>query len=415
MKILIYGLNFAPELTGIGKYTGEMAAWLAARGHEVTAIAAPPYYPQYRVHPGHRAWRYAAHLWQGVKVWRSPLWVPARPGGAKRLVHLATYALSSLPLLLYCAARRPDVIIVVEPPLFCAPAAVLGARLCGARAWLHIQDYEVDAAFELGLLKGRALRGLADTAERWLMRRFDRVSTISRRMLGRARDKGVDAERLVLFPNWIDVTAAIEGATRVDFRADLGIPRDAVVAMYAGNMGGKQGLQTLADVALLLRRVPEVHFVFCGEGPERSALHARCAGLAHVHFLPLQAARRLPALLATADVHLLPQRAGAADLVMPSKLTGMLASGRPVICAAAPGTELAAVVRHCGKVVKPESAFAMARALLRLARAPQQRAALGAEARHHAQSQLHVEMVLGQFERELAALCTPATAFRGTP
>lgn len=414
MKILIYGINFAPELTGIGKYSGEMAAWLAARGHQVTAIAAPPYYPQYRVHAGYRADRYATQCWQGVKVLRAPLWVPARPGGLKRLLHLASFSLSSLPLLLYAAARRPDVIIVVEPPLSCAPAAVAAARLCGARAWLHIQDYEVDAAFELGLLKGQALRRLAVGVERWLMRRFDRVSTISSRMMDRARDKGVDPSRLVLFRNWIDVAAARGGADSADYRAELGIPRDATVAMYAGNMGGKQGLETLAEVARLLRRVPDMHFVFCGEGPQKADLQARCAGLPHVHFLPLQPAERLPALLAAADVHLLPQRAGAADLVMPSKLTGILASGRPVVCGAAPETELGAVARQCGVVVPPENAFAMARALLRLARSAERRQGLGAAARHYAQSQLHVDMVLGAFEQALTELCPPRDVLRGT-
>ena len=405
MKILVYGINFWPELTGVGKYTGEMAAWLSLRGHDVTAIAAAPYYPQYRVHAGYHAARYTRQYWMGVRILRAPVWVPARPGGLKRLIHLASFALASLPSLLYATASRPDVVIVVEPPLFCAPAAVAAARLCGAAAWLHIQDYEIDAAFELGMLKGGLLRRLAGAAERWLMRRFDRVSTISGRMMARAGDKGVDPARRVYFPNWIDVAAAQAGATAADYRAELGIGRDAVVALYAGNMGGKQGLGTLAEVALLLRREPSIHFLFCGEGPQRAELQARCAGLPRVHFLPLQPAERMAALLAAADVHLLPQRAGAADLVMPSKLTGMLASGRPVICAAAPHTELAAAVAHCGLVVKPESAFAMARAVLRLARAPRRRQALGEAALRQAQAQLHVDTVLGGLERELAALC----------
>jgi colanic acid biosynthesis glycosyl transferase WcaI len=407
MKIVIYGLNFAPELTGTGKYTGEMAAWLAARGHDVTAIAAPPYYPQWRVQPGYRAGRYATHTWQGVKVHRAPLWVPAAPGGAKRLLHLATFALSSLPLLALCALRRPDVILVVEPALFCAPGAVAAATLCGAKAWLHIQDYEVDAAFELGLLKGRGLRRVVTALERWLMRRFDRVSTISSRMRARGIAKGVDASKLALFPNWIDVAAARAGRTAHDYRRQLGIPADAVVAMYSGNMGGKQGLDTLADVARILRRRTDIHFVFCGDGPQREDLNRRCAKLDRVHFLPLQPAERLAALLACADVHLLPQRAGAADLVMPSKLTGMLASGRPVICGAAPDTELATVVAQCGMVVPPEHPYAMARALLRLARNPQRRAALGDAAWRYAQSQLHTDNVLLAFEQELATLCAP--------
>ncbi|CAM3518547.1 Colanic acid biosynthesis glycosyltransferase WcaI [Bordetella sputigena] len=410
MKIVLYGINFAPELTGTGKYTGEMAAWLAARGHEVTAITAPPYYPQWKVQPGYRAGRYATQVSQGVKVLRAPLWVPPKPGGIKRLLHLATFALSSLPLLLACAARRPDVILVVEPPLFCAPAAAAMARLCGARAWLHIQDYEVDAAFELGLLKGRALKRLVAGMERWLMRRFDRVSTISTRMLALARRKGVDEARLVLFPNWIDVAAARDGRDAYDYRALLGIGRDDVVAVYSGNMGGKQGLETLADLARILRRRSDIHFIFCGEGHQREDLQRRCAGLPNVHFLPLQPAERLAALLATADMHLLPQRAGAADLVMPSKLTGMLASGKPVICGTAAGTELAHVVSRCGIIVQPENAPAMARAVLRLAASPARRAALGRAALEYAQTQLHTDTVLDRLEQQLMALLGERTA-----
>lgn len=432
MKILIYGINFSPELTGTGKYTGEMAAWLAARGNDVTVITAPPYYPQWKVLDGYHAGRYAAQEWRGVKVYRAPVWVPAVPGGLKRLLHLASFALSSLPVLLWRAAHRPDVVIVVEPPLFCAPAAVAAARLCGARAWLHIQDYEVDAAFELGILKGRRLKQWVSGLERWLMRRFDRVSTISSRMLALAQHKGVDNARLVLFPNWIDLAAvraaghpapepaspdspAAAGEHADTYRRELGIPDDALIAMYSGNMGGKQGLATLADVARVLRKQTGVYFVFCGDGPQRAALQARCAGLQRVHFLPLQPAGRLAELLATADIHLLPQRAGAADLVMPSKLTGMLASGRPVVCGAAPGTELASVVADCGIVVPPENTRAMARAIQALAQNSETRQGLGRAAWRYAQANLDGDAVLGRFEQDLLKACAPRAPLPGVP
>ncbi|CAB3702702.1 glycosyltransferase WbuB [Achromobacter piechaudii] len=402
MKILIYGINYAPELTGIGKYSAELAEWLAAHGHQVSVVTAPPYYPQWQVHEGYRAGRYRREERRGVTVRRAPLWVPKRPGGLKRLIHLASFAVSSLPSLLRAAASRPDLILVVEPALFCAPAAWLTARLCGARAWLHIQDYEVDAAFELGLLKGAGLRSMVKRAERWLMRRFDRVSTISHRMLDLAIAKGVEPERAVLLPNWIDVNAITPRADGGDYRAELGIPDNAIVALYSGNMGGKQGLQTLAEVARRLSRESRLWFVFCGQGPERAPLQAACQGLDRVVFLDLQPADRLGALLNTADIHLLPQRAGAADLVMPSKLTGMLASGRPVVCGAAPGTELAGVVARCGLLTPPEDAEAMAEAVRKLSYNAQIRETLGAAARLYALNNLHVDAVLAAAEREFA-------------
>ena len=122
MKLLVYGINFAPELTGIGKYTGEMVAWLAARGHEVRVVTAPPYYPDWSVRPGYSGSRYAREDWRGATVLRTPLWVPRKVTGLKRLVHLASFALSSLPTLLAQWRWKPDVVWVTEPPLFCAPA-----------------------------------------------------------------------------------------------------------------------------------------------------------------------------------------------------------------------------------------------------------------------------------------------------
>jgi len=143
----------------------------------------------------------------GLRIYRCPLWVPRRPSGLKRLLHLASFALSSLPVMLRLAFWRPDVVWVVAPAFFCAPVAWLAARLCGARVWLHVQDYEVDAAFDLGLLKGAWLKKVVLGVERWLMRRFDRVSTISSRMLDRALAKGVAPARALLFPNWADLGA----------------------------------------------------------------------------------------------------------------------------------------------------------------------------------------------------------------
>ena len=407
MKVLFYGINFAPELTGIGKYTGEMAAWFSAAGHEMRVITAPPYYPAWKVGSGYRASQYHTETWQGVEVFRTPLWVPNQPGGLKRLLHLASFALSSVPVLIAQWRWKPDVVWVVEPPLMCAPAAVAFASLRGAKSWLHIQDFEVDAAFDLGLIKGNTLRRWVQGAERWLMRRFDRVSTISGRMMGRALAKGMAPERVVHFPNWVDISGITPLATPSAYRAELGLAPSAVVALYSGNMGNKQGLEILADVARLLQGDPSIQFVFGGNGSGRADLQARCAGLPNVRFLDLQPLERLNDWLGLADVHLLPQRADAADLVMPSKLTGMLASGRAVLATALPETELGRVVTEdaaCGMVVPPENAAAMADALRALAADPARRVELGASGRRYAERALSQDVILRQFEAQLLAL-----------
>lgn len=406
MRILLYGINFAPELTGTGKYTGEMAAWLAAAGHQVRMVTAPPYYPEWRVWPSYLAGRYARHVWQGVTVFRSPLWVPKRVSGIKRLIHLASFAVSSFPVLMAQWRWRPDLVWVVEPPLFCAPAAVVFARLTGAKAWLHVQDYEVDAAFEMGLLKGARLRAWIAAGERWLMRRFDRISTISTRMIERASTKGIESARLVRFPNWVNVSAISPLTAASGFRQELGINPSTVVALYSGNMGRKQGLEILAEVAAGLQGDQDLAFVFCGDGLSKEDMVRRCEGLPNVRFLPLQPVERLNDLLGLADIHLLPQRADAADLVMPSKLTSMLASGKAVIATAAPGTELANVVEksaRCGLIVPPENAAALVLAIQALAADPERRAAMGLNGRAYAIRELDREIVLQRFEQELLA------------
>ena len=163
LDILIYGLNYAPELTGIGKYTGEMAAWLSARGHRVRVVTAPPYYPAWRIADAYQGKGYLREgggaEGDGVGeplIFRCPLYVPAKPTGLKRMRHLASFMLSSLPVLLREVlapdGNAPDIIWTVEPTFFGAPFALLAARLSQSPAWLHVQDFEVDAAFELGML-----------------------------------------------------------------------------------------------------------------------------------------------------------------------------------------------------------------------------------------------------------------------
>lgn len=393
-----------------------MADWLVARGHDVHVVTAPPYYPQWKVGEGFSGRWYRKHAVCGASrftrlheackgglvVYRCPLWVPANPSGLRRLLHLASFAASSFPVMLSQVFWRPDVVLVVEPALLCAPQAWLVARFSRAKVWLHIQDYEVDAAFDLGLLKGNVLRRFVTSCERLLMRRFDRVSTISKRMLSRALTKGIAPERALLFPNWINLdTFSPAQAQGCDYRAELDIPADAVVALYSGNMGNKQGLEILVGAAVLLCVVPKIVFVFCGNGAGRDELLMQCKGLSNVRFMNLQPLDRLGELLSMADIHLLPQRADAADIVMPSKLTGMLASGRPVVATAYEGTELASVVTGCGLVVPPERVQAFADAINMLANDQELRAKLGKAGRAYAEANLDRDMILGRFEAEM--------------
>lgn len=290
-------------------------------------------------------------------------------------------------------------VLTVEPAFACAPAALLAARLCGAPAWLHIQDFEIDVAFDLGLLpSGGLLQRFAQACERFLRRRFSRFSTISRGMLRRLPQKGVEASLAIFFPNWVDVDAIRPEEEPCLLREQLGIAPDQVVLLYSGNMGMKQGLEILPELAIGLRGHKHLHFVFCGDGAYRTELEKAVAGFGNVSFLPLQPVERLNALLNMADIHLLPQRAGAADLMMPSKLTGMLASGRPVIATAAPDTQVASAVEGRGIAVAPGDSDALFQAVVALAEDSSLRLQMGLAARAFAEQELARDAVLLRFE-----------------
>lgn len=469
-----------------------MVAWLAKQGVDISVVTTPPYYPDWSVQPPYRAWKYQLErepisaasssspngksgtcvsvsdvavgpgdsdhpgndhpgndhkkptddrlLPKHVSVVRCPLWVPRRVSGLKRIVHLASFGLSSVPAVLWMAVRhRPDVIMTVEPSAFCLPTTWLAARLCGAKCWLHVQDFEVDAAFDLGLLRSPLARRLVLAMESFWMRRFDRVSSISPNMMLRLFQKGVDENRLRPFPNWVhcDVMRPLDddvGFCRKSVREEFGISPEHFVALYAGNMGAKQGLETLTQAAEILattqgstqcttpgdddQRTAEpsvkktVQWVICGNGATRDELVAAAEKLPNVVVLPVQPMERFNALMNCADVHLLPQRADAADLVMPSKLTGMLATGRPVVAGAAAGTQIADVVDSHGIVVPPGDAVSMASAVQSLAADRHRCQQLGRAAREYALHHLSQDSILRDLLAEFESLTQKNDASR---
>jgi colanic acid biosynthesis glycosyl transferase WcaI len=412
LRILLLGLNYTPELTGIGKYSGEMMEWLAGRGHEVRVVTTPPYYPAWRVGEDYSWWKYRKEISpNGVQIYRCPLWVPSRPSGISRMVHLGSFATSSLPVMLALAGWRPHVVLTVEPAFFCAPSTVLTAAIAGAAAWLHVQDFEIDAAFGLGLLPAEgAIHNFALAYERLVMRGFDRVSSISSNMVKRLAEKGVPKHKREHFPNWVDIDSIrpLEGPNQI--RRELGIGDQQIVLLYSGNLGVKQGLEMLPQLAQQLHDDPRLHFVFCGDGAFRPQLEQMTTALHNVSLLPLQPLDKLNELLSAADIHLLPQKEDAAALVMPSKLTGMLASGRPVIATASPGTQVAEAVSGCGINVAPGDLDALVAAVLKLAANAQLRKEMGRAARLFAEETLGREQVLRRFEAAMQGLLSSKKA-----
>ena len=404
-RVLIVGLNYAPEPVGIGPYTQGLAEALVARGADVRVIAGKPYYPQWRTYPAFAGLDWRTGEEGGVKITRCPHYVPAQPSGLKRILHLTSFALSALPHALRAAlggrSRRPELVIAVAPALLSVYTAWLAARIAGARLWIHVQDFEVEAALATGLMDDTRLPArLARRVEATFLKLGDIVSTISPQMCAKLVAKGVAPQRVIEMRNWSDARFAPDPSGAETVRAEWGLT-GKVVALYSGNIARKQGIEILVEAARLLQHRQDIAFVICGEGPNRAELEKLAAGLGNVQLHDLQPAERMGAMLTMADLHLLPQIAVAADLVLPSKLTNMLASGRPVVATTEPGTGLYAEVDGCGTVTQPGDAAALAAAVAELAGDPARRAALGEAARARAAERWMKDAII---DRAVAAI-----------
>ncbi|MBB3771009.1 colanic acid biosynthesis glycosyl transferase WcaI [Angulomicrobium tetraedrale] len=404
LRILILGLNYAPDMVGIAVYTSDLAEHLVRGGHVVEVVAGKPYYPAWRVPEAFRSgWRRRTRE-NGVDVTRVAHYVPAKPTGARRILHHASFAASSLVPALAAARRmRPDVVIQVSPSLIAAPVARLAASVGGARSWLHIQDFEVEAAIATGLVKGGTTLKLALAFERRVLSWFDRVSSISPAMCRKCREKGVPADHVVEFRNWADIDSVTPRREPSTYSGEWNVTTPHV-ALYSGNIANKQGIEIVLEAARRLGHRRDLTFVICGEGPNRANLEAQAGDLGNIRFHALQPKERLGDLLSLASVHLLPQAAGAADLVLPSKLTNMLASGRPVVATAAAGTGLADEVEGCGIVVPPEDGAAFAAAIEDLLDNAPARASLGVAARRRAETRWARDAIIGGLVGELGRL-----------
>lgn len=403
MKLLILGLNYAPEPVGIGPYTTGLAEALAARGHEVEVVAGKPYYPQWRSYDGQPKGP-TRTVENGVTVTRVPHYVPENPIGSRRLAHHASFAASSYGPTMAAARRGADLVLAIAPSLMSVPVAARAAWAGGAPLWVHIQDFEVEAAFATNLVKGggRAER-VARAVEERILRSAAMVSTISPQMCAKLREKGVAPGNVFELRNWSNSAFAPDSSGGAAYRAEWNIG-DRHVALYSGNIANKQGIEIVIEAAQVLQDRNDLVLVICGEGPNRARLAELSAGLPNVQLHDLQPAARMGELLSLASVHLLPQIRGAADLVLPSKLTNMLQSGRAVIATAAPGTGLHAEVEGCGILTPPGDVAAFAAAIREMIDDPQRRSELGEAARLRAQERWSRDKIIDRFEAQAAAL-----------
>ncbi|MGV3705084.1 MAG: WcaI family glycosyltransferase [Arcticibacter sp.] len=356
-KVLILGINFSPELTGIGKYTGEMVDWLVEKDYEVTMITSFPYYPNWSVQKPYSGKTYKKEVDRDGKlnVFRCPMYVPLNPTGGRRVLQEFTFLLSSFFVVFYLLFKKKHhQIFVMAPPFHLGFLALFYRFFKGGKIDYHIHDMQIEAARQLKIIKAELVFKILFKLEKFILDRVDYVSTISGGMKAKVQQKV--KKDIIMFPNWVDTQKLYPLNNRSGLKRSWGYQADEKIILYSGSIGEKQGLQSLIPIAKSLESYSFIKFIICGIGPYKEQLMklAADAKLSNISFLPLQPLDQFNSLLNLADVHLVLQKKNAADLMLPSKLTGILSSGGLALVTADPGTSLyKAVVDHKMGVVIP--------------------------------------------------------------
>jgi colanic acid biosynthesis glycosyl transferase WcaI len=409
-SILLIGHNFAPEPTGIGKYSGDMMEWLAKSGHNCTVVTTYPYYPYWKVQAPYKNRWYKKEVTvfkesnSTLTVYRCPSYVPPNPTGKKRMLQDMSFWSSMIWMITKLAffGKKHDYIITIAPPFHLAFLGVFYRKLKGGKLIYHIQDLQIEAAQELKILSNERLFDKLYTAERSILKKSDYVSSISDGMIAKIRAKA--GRDVLFFPNWVDTACFFPVENRADLKEKWGYSKDDLICLYSGSMGEKQGIENIIYAADILRDKSNIKFIICGTGPYKHVLQdlVKSKQLKSVSFLPLQDKDKFNDFLNMADLHLVIQKGNASDLVMPSKLTTILAVGGLSLVTAVAGSSLYDVVDkyNVGFIVPPDDFKNIAELIKSL---PERDMSVQREnARRYALQYLNIDNIMNKFLTDIA-------------
>lgn len=402
MRILIFSINYWPEQTGIGAFTTYRAEYLAAAGHEVAVCTTFPYYPEWKVSPGYKGRLVSREQRNGVSIFRSYAYIPNPVTALRRIFHEGSFIVSSLVRALFC--RRPDVLLVVSPPLGLAIPAVLLSRVWRVPYVFDVEDLQPDSAAELGMLPGWVVK-LLYGLERSAYRHAALVTTLTPSMRQRIVSKGIAEQKVELVePRMDESLTDLSHKKGSAFRRCHNLGNEFLVT-YSGNMGVKQGLDVVLDAAALNRSDDSTLFLLVGGGADHDRLLRRAAvlKLSNVRFLPLLEEEEFRGLIAASGICLVTQQKSVSEVAFPSKVVTYLAAARPIIASVNSDSEVAQVIRDsgAGRVAEAENAEALLSAIRDLRENELQ--GCGRAGRDYARRRWDASRVLRCLEQSLAA------------
>jgi colanic acid biosynthesis glycosyl transferase WcaI len=362
LRIAVLCPHFAPDTAPTGEVMTRIVHELVALGHEVHVVTSLPWYREHRIEQG----------WTGKRVrhehtpWGSIIRVDPFPGTDKRnLLRRAAgfVGFSVLTGLTSLRGGRVDAVVAMSPPLTMGLTGWVTHLVRRGPLVFNIQDVFPDAAVQTGAITNGAIIAVARWLERVSYHRAAAVTVLSDDLRANvaAKMRPSRRNRVHVIPNFVDTEFIVPLDRMTPYRTELGIGAEPVI-MYAGNVGFSQSLELLLAAA---RELPEATFVINGDGAARRDLELQAAGLANVRFAGYQPRERVPEVLASADVHVVPLRTGLGAVSVPSKTYSILAAGRPVLAAIDPGTEVPRMIAASGggRAIGPDDPVAFVAAL----------------------------------------------------
>ena len=339
MKVCFFNRSYWPDQAATGQLLAELAEDLVSRYRADVTVVAGRALNSSREETGTRRTLVRREEYRGVDIRRAN-GTTLRQG---RFVGRASNYVSYFGAATAASfgVGRPDVVVSLTDPPIVGLTALWTARRTGARFVFLCEDIFPEVATLLEDFQNRALNGALDRINRHLLRSADGIVALGDRMRRRlVEEKGADPERVHVIHNWADCEAIVPGSKDNAFSREHGLT-DRFVLMHSGNVGLSQNLDVLVEAADRLRSKERLTVAIVGDGSKRRPLEAMCAGrgLTNVRFLPYQPKAVLHDSFAAADAFLVSLKAGIEGFIVPSKVYGILAAGRPYIAATDPSSE----------------------------------------------------------------------------
>lgn len=373
MRILLLNLYYPPDTSATAKMAAVVVEALSAK-HDVTVLCGRPSYDPSEHHP----WRIFRREEQGrVTVLRTGSTDYPRFRMKQRVLNYLTYVALAAPRALFLPT---DVILAMTDPPFEGIVGALVAMLRRRPFLYNIRDMYPDMALGGGIIRPGRVARVWERMHRWALRRATRVIVLGEDMRERIIAKGVEPSRISIVRDGVGIPT--HAATEDPAVTSLIRGPAQCVFLHAGNLGFYGSWDTLVRAA---RQVQQegIDLVFVGEGAQHATVQSAASGMKNVRFLPFFPSEKIASVLGAADVHIVTVKRGLEGVVVPSKLYGILAAGKPVLAVASEHCDAATIVRRsgCGAAADPDDVDGIAETMRQMARDPGALRRMGERAR----------------------------------